>query len=66
MVFAVLIWIVGVTDPPTVITISLEVAVVVVAQLAFEVNTQVTLAPLVKALLVKVAPVPAFTPFTFH
>jgi hypothetical protein len=44
-----------------------EVAVVVLAQIAFEVSTQVTIAPFAKVELTKVALfVPAFTPFTFH
>jgi hypothetical protein len=45
----------------------LLVAVAEVAQLAFEVNTHCTTAPLVSALEVNVAAlVPTFTPFTFH
>ena len=40
--------IVGVTLPFTVMVMLLDVAVVVVAQVEFEVSTQVTIAPLVK------------------
>ena len=51
----------------TVIVIPVLVAVVGLAQVAFEVKTQVTTCPLVKAVVVNVAElVPAFTPPTFH
>ena len=51
----------------TVIVMPLLVAVVGLAQVAFEVKTQVTTCPLVKAVVVNVAElVPAFTPPTFH
>ena len=57
----------GVTGVFIVIVMLLLVAVAEVAQLAFEVNTHCTTAPLVSALEVNVAAlVPAFTPFTFH
>ena len=42
----------GVSDVPTVIVTLLEVAVVVVAQAAFEVSTQLTTSPFAKAALV--------------
>ena len=45
----------------------LLVAVVGLAQVAFDVSTQVTTCPLVKAFVVNVGEfVPAFTPATFH
>jgi hypothetical protein len=51
----------------TVIVIPVLVAVVGLAQVAFDVKTQVTICPLVKVVVVKVTElVPAFTPFTFH
>jgi hypothetical protein len=57
----------GVTGALITIVTGFEVAVVVVAQFALEVNTQVTTLPLVSAELVKILLfVPAFTPFTFH
>jgi hypothetical protein len=51
----------------TVIVMPLLVAVVGLAQVAFDVSTQVTTCPFVKAVVVNVAEfVPAFTPSTFH
>ena len=50
----------------TVIVKAFEVAVVETAQAAFEVITQVTISLLFKVVLVKIAPVAAFEPFTFH
>ena len=57
----------GVTFAFTVTATAFEVAVVGVAQFALEVITQVTDCPLVSDVVVNVvAPVPAFTPSTFH
>jgi hypothetical protein len=57
----------GVTVGLTVIVIPEEVAVVGLAQAWFDVITQVTLCPLVNALVVNAALfIPAFVPFTFH
>jgi hypothetical protein len=58
---------VGATVPLTVMVSELEVAVVVVAQVAFEVSTQVTTSPFTRVAEVKLTlSVPAFTLFTFH
>ncbi len=47
--------------------IALLVPVAGTAQVAFDVITHVTIAPLVRVVVVKVALlVPAFVPFTFH
>jgi hypothetical protein len=63
----VLILTVGVTAAFTAIVIALDVAVVVDAQSAFDVITQVTTALFANVEVAKVtAFVPAFTPFTFH
>jgi hypothetical protein len=57
----------GVTVGLTVIVIPEEVAVVGLAQAWFDVITQVTVCPLVNALVVNAALlIPAFVPFTFH
>ena len=57
----------GVTAGLTVIVIAFDVAVVGDAQVAVEVITQVTIAPVVSVLVVYVALlVPTFVPFTFH
>ena len=56
----------GVTEPLTVIVTELDVAVGTVAQFAVDVITHVTISLLFKLVLVNVAPVPEFTPFTFH
>lgn len=57
----------GVTVEVTDIVIAFELAVLVLAQVAFEVRIQVTTWPLVSVLLVKVAElVPAFDPSTCH
>lgn len=57
----------GVTAELMVIVTALDVAVAGDAQLAVEVMTQVTTAPLVSVVVVNVALlVPALTPFTFH
>ena len=57
----------GVIEGVTVIVIPLEVAVVVLVQEAFEVMTQVTICPLVSALVVKAELfVPTLVPSTFH
>ena len=62
-----LMLIAGATAGVMVIMILLEVEVVVVAQAALLVSTQVTWSLLLSATLVKVAIlVPAFRPFTFH
>ena len=50
----------------TCIVIPEELAVDGVAQLAFEVITQVTIAPLVSEELLYVLPVPTLTPLTDH
>ena len=51
----------------TVMVIPVLVAVVGLAQVAFDVSTQVTTCPFVKAVVVNVDEfVPAFTPSTFH
>ena len=51
----------------TVIATELDVAGLPVAQVAFEVNTQVTISPFAKELLEYVALfVPTLAPFTFH
>ena len=61
------ILIVGVTRALRVTVMLFEVAVVVLAQLAFDVNTQVTIALSANVELVNVALfVPVFAPFTFH
>ena len=66
-VVGVLIVTEGVTDELMVIVIALEVAVVGDAQLAVEVMTQVTTAPVVSVVVMNVALlVPALVPFTFH
>lgn len=63
----VLILTVGVTAAFTAIVIALEVAVVVDAQSAFELITQVTTSLFANVEVAKVtAFVPAFEPFTFH
>ena len=56
----------GVTLGFTVIVTEFEVAVAGETQAAFDVITQVTTAPFVKEVVVKVAPVAEFTPFIFH
>ena len=58
----------GLDVPPLMVMVMLAlVAVVGTAQVALEVNIQVTTAPFVKVVLVKVAElVPALTPFTCH
>ena len=57
----------GVTEELTTIVMLLDVAVVGLAHVALLVNTQVTICPLVRVVVVKVEMfVPAFTPFTFH
>jgi hypothetical protein len=57
----------GVTVLFTTIVIVFEVAVVEPAHEAVEVNTQVTVAPLARAVVVNaLLSVPAFTLFTFH
>ena len=59
--------IVGVTFVLIIAVIAFEVAVFAVAQFAFEVITQVTIALFNKVEVVKVALFePVFTPFTFH
>ena len=51
----------------TVIVMPVLVAVTGLAQVAFDVRTQVTICPFVKVVVVNVAEfVPALTPFTFH
>ena len=56
-----------IVPPVMVIVIALLVAVAGTAHVAFDVITQVTIAPLVRVVVVKVALlVPAFVPFTFH
>ena len=50
----------------TVMLIALEVAGVPVAQVALEVNTQVTIFPVLRVVDVKVGPVAISTPFIFH
>ena len=58
---------VGVTVGFTTIVIAFEAAVVELAQLKLLVITQVTICPLVNAVVVNVALlVPAFTPLTNH
>ena len=58
---------VGATVPFTDIVNPLEVAVVVLKHPAFEVSTQLTICPLVNAVVVKVELlVPAFVPSTNH
>ncbi len=57
----------GVTVAVLFIVILFEVAVVLVAQVSLDVNTQVTASAFTKAVDVKVERfVPAFIPFTFH
>ena len=57
----------GVTVGLTVIVIPVDVAVVGLTHAAVEVITQVTICPLVNAVVVNVALfVPAFVPATFH
>jgi hypothetical protein len=57
----------GTTIGFTVIVMLFDVAVVVLTQGALLVNTQVTICPLVKVVVVNVELlVPAFTPFTLH
>ena len=57
----------GVTAELIVIVMALDVAVVGDAQLAVEVMTHVTTAPVVSVVVVNVALlVPALVPFTFH
>jgi hypothetical protein len=57
----------GVTAVLTVIVIAFDVAVVGDAQVAVEVMTQVTMAPLVRVVVVYVALlVPTLVPLTFH
>jgi hypothetical protein len=57
----------GVTVLFTTIVMVFEVAVAGLAHEAVDVNTQVTVAPLVKEAVVKpLLSVPAFTLFTFH
>ena len=58
--------IVGVTLVLIIAVTAFEVAVVVLAQAAFEVKIAVTMSLFNKVELVNVAPVAAFTPFTFH
>ena len=51
----------------TVMVMVFDVAGLPVAQVALDVNTQVTVFPFVKVVVVNVVElVPAFTPFTFH
>ena len=50
----------------TIIVTEFEVAVGAERQVAVEVITQVTIFPFARVVLVNVAPVPEFTPFTFH
>lgn len=58
---------VGINIGLIVIVIAFDVAVKGLAQVAFDVKTQVTACPFVRVLVVNVALfVPAFTPFTFH
>lgn len=58
---------VGATVPVTVTVTALEVAVVGAAQLAFDVNTQLTTSLLFNEdVLYVLLFVPAFEPFTFH
>jgi hypothetical protein len=59
---------VGVTKVLTVFVIPVEVAVVGLAQVAFEVNTQVTTSLLARVVVVKVAAVAVLTllPLIFH
>lgn len=57
----------GATAGLTVMVMPVDVAVVVVAQAALDVITQVTICPLVNVVVVNVALfVPALVPFTFH
>jgi hypothetical protein len=56
----------GVKAEFTVMVTGLEVAVGTEAQAAVDVITQDTMSPLARVVLVKVDPVEAFTPFTFH
>ncbi len=56
----------SVTDEVTVIVIPVDVAGLPVTPDRLEVMTQVTIWPLVRVDEVKVTPVPAFTPLTFH
>ena len=57
----------GPVVPVMVIVMPLLVAVAGLGQAALEVMTQVTIAPLVRVVVVNVALlVPAFTPLTFH
>ena len=57
----------GTTTGLTTIVMLLEVAVVGLAQVALLVNTQVTICPLVRVVVIKVVLlVPTFPPFTFH
>lgn len=62
-----LILMLGVSTGETEMVTLLDVAVVCVTQLAFEVNTQLTTAPFAKVVELNVAAlVPVLTPFTFH
>ena len=57
----------GVNTGLTVIVMPVLVAVVGLAQEAFDVSTQVTICPFVKVVVINVAEfVPALTPATFH
>lgn len=56
----------GTTTGFTVIVIPVLVAVVGLAQVAFEVNTHETICPLVNDEVVYVAPVATLVPSTFH
>ena len=58
--------IVGVVFVLIIAVIAFEVAVVVLAQAAFELKTAVTMSLFAKVVVVKVVPVAVFTPFTFH
>ena len=65
--FVIAMVMVGVTLGVTVIVIALEVAVGELAQLRLDVIMQVTICPVVKAVVVNaVLLVPAFTPLTSH
>jgi hypothetical protein len=56
----------GVTLEFTVMVTLFDVAVGDVGQAAVEVMTAETMSPFISEVLVKVAPVAVFTPFTFH
>lgn len=56
----------GEPDGSTVMVIALLVSVTGGVQLGLVMSTQVTWSLLFKEVVVKVLPVPAFTPFTFH